>query len=175
MSTTKNACFSSFSHYYGSFRLIHSTSPLSTCQPLKTSTYRPYYNDWLSIQVSSRLQPLRKLCVEVATTTLQNFSLACFGASLPTLHNTLSCFIYHSSFSAFLAERNPIEHSQSIPLTGYLPVFGPVIGWVASPRKLCIPGGKPTILSRNFSILSHRLLVFWIMQSCQTTLPTGIA
>ena len=67
-------------------------------------------------------------CVVAAITTLQNFALAYFGASLPTLHNTFFCFVKYSSFSVFLAQRQLVDHSGSIPLTGFLLRVGPAAG-----------------------------------------------
>lgn len=101
--------------------------------------------------------------VVAATITLQNFSLPCFGASLPTLHNTLSCFVKYSSFSAFLAQRQPVDHSWSIPVIGCSPGLSPVVGWAASPWKLHISWGKPAFPPR---ITQSSLIAFWALGLC---------
>ena len=80
-------------------------------------TNKVHSKSWSSTNVSPS--------VVVATTTLQKFFLACFGASLPTFHRTLSCFIKHSSFSVFLTQMQPVDHSWSIPLIGHSPRLGP--------------------------------------------------
>jgi len=97
------------------------------------SMNKVYVESWSSTSVS----PI----VVADTTTLQNFVLAFFGASLPTFHNALSCFIRYSSFSVLLAQRQLVNHIQSIPLTSCSPRIVLVVGWAASPWKLCISRG----------------------------------
>ena len=101
-----------------------------------------------------------KLSVVVTTTTLKNFSLAYFGASLPTLHNTLSCFVKYSSFSVFLAQRKPVDHIWSIRFTGCSPRLGLAISWVASTWKLRISRGQPAFPR---GIVQSSLIACWAL------------
>jgi len=113
--------------------------------------------------------------VIATTTTLQNVVLAYFGASLPTLHNTLYCFIKYASFKCFprtkAARRSQLIHSPHRLLTRT---------WSSCmlsnfPLKFVHLWREASLPSRNCAILSDSLLGSRIMQSCQPTIPIGFA
>ena len=101
-----------------------------------------------------------------ATTTLQNFALVCFGASLPTLHKTLSCFIKYSSFKCFPRTKatcqSQLIHSPHRLLTQTWSNYR-----LSSFTLKIVHFWRATNLPyRNCTILSNSLLSSRIVQSC---------
>ena len=120
---------------------------------------------WSSTRVSPSLV--------AATTTLQNFALACFGASLPSFHNTLFCFVKYSSFMSFprtkAACQSQLIHSPHRLFTQT---------WSSCrlssfPFKIVHFWRATSLASKNCAILSGSLLGSRITQSCLPTLPAG--
>jgi len=111
--------------------------------------------------------------VVVATTTLQNFALACFGTYLPSI--VVACLASSSPQASvsFLLKGILSVTVWFFPFTGCSPRLGPAADWVASQWNLCISRGKLAIPSRNYVISYDSLLGSRIAQSCQLTLPVG--
>lgn len=108
--------------------------------------------------------------VEAATTTLQNFSLACFGNSLPTLHGTLSLFIKYSRLKCFPhtegACRLQLSHSPHRLLTQTWSNYR----LSRFPLKILHLWRETSLPSKNYTILSNSLLGSRFAQSYQPTI-----
>jgi len=118
-------------------------------------TKKVYPESWSSTNVSPS--------VVATTTTIQNFALAYFGASLPTF--TKSCLASSSPQASvsFSVKGSLSITIWSFPFTSYSPRLGPTTGWAASPWKLYISRGKPAF---PLGIVQSSLTACWAPGLC---------